>query len=165
MGKRVLDLAEGRVFGFSVAVSGTSYAQRTPTAALRVDTYLVNAKRTILVDIAGQGDVDGGLTAQQIYDAAVAYKDARMAAGVHCYAICTVPHATIYAAGEQTARLAYNDLLRASDEFDVVIDLAARPEMQDASNLTYWDADGIHPNPAGAAVIAEEIADALWGAA
>lgn len=163
VGKRVLDLHGGRSFGFTVALSGTSYAQRTTTAAARVDPYYVNARQTTLIDVAGQGDLDGGLTAQQVYDAAVAYKDARKAAGLGRYAICTVPHSTIYSAGEDAARLAYNALLLASDEFDVVVDVAARPEMQDGSDTTYWDPDGLHPNQAGADVIAEEIAAALWG--
>lgn len=162
----VLGVRAGRAFGSNVGVSATTYAQRAPTAASRVDGLVGNSARTVLIDVAGQSDIYADMSAAAILAAAVAYKDARLAAGADAYWIATVPPAAgafAFTAPEEAVRLAYNDLLRVSPEFTGVVDLAVRPELDDATDTTYF-VDGLHPTAAGAAAIADEIVATVWGA-
>lgn len=133
---------------------GTTYAQRTTTAPGRVDYHFANATTNVLVDLGGQSDLLAGLTGSQLLAAAEAYADARRAAGADLIVALTCPHSTSYTAGQNTQRATYNAGLLTSAHFDAVVDIAADPAMADASDLTYWNADGLHPVAAGAAVIA-----------
>lgn len=150
-----------------VGISSTTYATRTATAASRTDRHVVNGSRQVLVDIGGQSDLLGGLTAAQILSAAESYADGRRTAGFDLIVGCTVPPIQqttgvwgTYTAAMETQRVAYNPLLKASSHFDAVADIAAIVQLADPSDTTYFS-DGLHPTLAGANPIGAVIVAAL----
>src|SRR5690606_17387894 len=145
---------------------GTTYAQRTTNAATRVDPFVSNAARNVLIDIAGQSDLLNSLTAEQLLVAAESYAADRRAAGFDRIVVTTVPSMTDawgWDANMEEQRVAYNDLLLNSTAFDAVADIASIPELADPSDTTYFS-DGLHPTPAGADLMAPVIAAAVSSA-
>lgn len=66
-----------------------------------------------------------------------------------------------YETGAQTtARLALNALIRASSNYDYLVDLANITDLQDASD-TYYYFDGLHPTEQGAALFAAALTISL----
>lgn len=56
---------------------------------------------------------------------------------------------------DEPERSAFNTaLLNSSGVVDYVVDGGAAPELQDPTDTTYWNADGVHLNNAGCGVLA-----------
>jgi hypothetical protein len=140
-----------------LAMSGTTYAQRSGSVGARVDTQYRKAKRSTVLDLAGQSDILAGVTGAQLYKAVSAYADARRRAGARFIIEYTITPSDSrwYTKAEDTERQTYNRLLLADaqNHFDAVIDLASRPEFAHPEDTTYFE-DGLHPTEQGAAVIA-----------
>lgn len=78
---------------------------------------------------------------------------------------CEVFVATLFAANLSetftTRRLELNAIIRTNTVWDAVVDLAADSRLTNYANTTYFDADGIHLNNAGYAVVSELFESAL----
>lgn len=147
--------AAGRQVGMAnMGISGTSYTDRDTTVVSRVDQHATRAANVVVVDFSGVKDITEGKTAAQILALAEAYADARRAAGANLVVTATVTPNSGFTAGQETVRVAYNALLRASDKFDAVIDIAGLANAASAADTTYYS-DGIHPTNALAADIAQ----------
>jgi hypothetical protein len=152
---QLLERLAARVGASAVtAISNTTYAQRASTVATRVDALYTRAKRTTVLDLAGQSDVLAGMPANAIYDAVVGYANARRAGGAAFVVEFTVPPSVLYSAAQDAERRAYNDLLLANrgPRIDAVVDIASRAEFADPSDTRYF-IDGVHPTEAAAGVI------------
>lgn len=144
-----------------VARAATSWGLRADDAPGRVDAHLRSVTGpSLLVDNGGTFEVQAGFAAAAILAAADAYWSARTAAGWGLIVACTTVDSTFFTAPMQAERAAWNDLLRASSTPAGVADLAAAPELADASNATYFS-DGLHFTAAGATVAAGVIQAAL----
>jgi hypothetical protein len=153
---QLLDLMGPRI-GISavVGISGTSYAYRSATVGARVDSLYPRARRTTVLDIAGQNEILGGTTATELFRTVAAYADARHQAGAAFVVEYTITKSDRYTSTQEAERAAYNRLLmgNAGHHIDAVVDIASRPEFANPSNTTYFE-DGIHPTEAGARIIA-----------
>jgi hypothetical protein len=146
----------------AVAVDGTSYAQRNETFDARLAGVL-RATPSVLVDIGGQSDLVAGLPAAAVYDAMVAYHRRARAAGAVLTVASTVPAIgppwRDLHPGVEQERLALNEMLRSSVDFDAVADLAALPEASDPLDGRYFT-EQIHPT----APLAQRFAELLVAA-
>lgn len=144
-----------------VGISGTTYATRAADQQARSFVRLQGSASPVLVDIGGQSDLLGGLTAAQILTAMENYHNAAKTAGAIRTIACTVPTMSAapwnYTPAMETQRLALNPLILDSSVFDAVADLAAIPEAADPADTNYF-LDGLHPTSALAALYADEIA-------
>ena len=106
----------------------------------------------------GSNDIANGRTAEALKADVAAYV-ARAKNDGFRVGVCTVFHRV----GNGTAKVNdYNSWLRAGNSgADFIIDLAAHPALGDATNLTYFQGDGVHTNNAGQNVIAEIFAASL----
>lgn len=129
--------------GVVTAIVGTTWATRAVDAALRVDVLLESVTGPkILVDLGAQQELIGDQTASAILTAAESYWTARQAAGFTVVAL-TVPNSTFYTGQRAVEWAALNTNMRLSSVPDAICDIAALPEMQDASDTTYFP-DGLH---------------------
>jgi lysophospholipase L1-like esterase len=149
----------------NVAISGTSLTVLATTLGAR--GQVARAYRDVTVVLTGASSDLGneGDTAAQAFADLEAVVAGWRALGADRVIVATVPPAAFITAGEETARLELNALIR-TDGFDGVLDLAAAPELDDSADLTYYQADQIHLTPAGAAVAAallEPLLDELLG--
>ncbi len=134
----------------TTAVGGTTYGQRAADAHSRLDPLVSRTLRSVLIDVAGQRELrtyPGAFAAEDLLAGAEGYARARRDAGVDLYLIATVPPSLHFSPEAERDRVAYNELLRGSDAFDGVVDLAALPEVQDPSDED-WFSDGLHPTAA-----------------
>lgn len=147
----------------NLAVAATTYSDRTSTVASRYGAVLSATQWSAVVDFGGQSDLWADMSATDLYTAALAYWDARRTAGADAIAVCTVPTALnfVLSSTQNTQRLAYNNLLRASTDIDVVVDVAADPRFDDSTDTTYFAVDQVHPNATGALAIAELVYQAV----
>ena len=128
---------------------------RATTTNARIKTQLNN----ILVYWAG---VNGTQTGQEKYDNVKAYCIAARAAGWNKIVLCTEIDAQSNMDWHNTYWAEFNALIAADNSFaDVVADLGARTELQDATDLTYYNADKIHLTVAGYKIVGEVVATAL----
>lgn len=113
-----------------------------------------SSDRTVVLLNGGQQDIGSeNDSAATVLADMESYADTRRAAGWDYVVAYTVPHSTGYTGPQETVRAALNAAILTSTHWDAVVDLAAIPSMQDASNLTYFS-DGTHPTAAGALVMA-----------
>lgn len=106
----------------------------------------------------GSNDIAGGRSAAALGADVKAYVAKAKGHGF-LVGVCTVFHRV----GNDVGRVNdYNNWLRAGNSgADFIIDLAAHPALSDATNLKYFQGDGIHPNSAGQTVIANIFAKAI----
>jgi hypothetical protein len=140
----------------NMAISGTSYTDRSTTVVSRVDQFATRYAKAVIVDFSGVKDISEGKTAAEILALAEGYADARRAAGFSKVLTATVTANSGYTAPQEAVRVAYNALLvaNANRKFDAVIDIASLPHAADPANTTYYT-DGIHPSNALAAEFAQ----------
>jgi hypothetical protein len=135
-------------------LSGQGTASMITRGTTYVDAYYkVDTVNTVVVWI---GVNDSAQTPQYIYDNIKTYCLARKAAGFKVL-VCTEIDAQHAGSGNwhSTIYLALNVLLRADYSFaDGLADLGANVNLQDATNLTYFNADKIHLTDAGYSVVA-----------
>jgi hypothetical protein len=147
----------------TTGLSGTTFAQRAGSVAARTDQHVKNSEYRILCDFSGQSDLLASMSAEDLLAVAEANATARRAAGFDQIITTTVPSMTSawnWTSPMETQRLAYNHLLKQSNKFDSVADIASLPQLQDPSNTTYFS-DGLHMTPAGADISAQLIASLI----
>lgn len=137
------------------SVSGSNIQDVTDRGSV-VDTYIKTGAKNIIIVWAGVNS--SALTAQQLYDGLKSYCLARKTAGFKVI-ICTeidAQETNVLTNGWHTKYVDLNTLIRDDHSFaDMVADLGAIPELQDATNTTYFNADKIHQTEAGSLKIAE----------
>ena len=146
----------------NMAVTGETTAQIAARAA-NTNAKMIAGKQNTLVYFAGVNDGDS-VSAQTTYDNIKAYLIAARSAGWSKIILCTEIDAqdTGRSSWHNSQWPAINALITADHSFaDAVADLGARPELQDATNTTYYLSDKLHLTPAGYAVIGEEVGYAL----
>ena len=158
-----MDAATGlSLWSRNVAVGSAAWHDLALTAVDRLFPYGSVALSTALVMNGGQSDLWDGESGAQVYAEEVAYAAAARAAGFDVVVAITICPGQ-YSEAEEAARLEHNDLLLAdaSGGFDAVVDVAALPELADPTDLTYYDALGIHWTEAGAQIAADAVAPVL----
>jgi hypothetical protein len=104
---------------------------------------------------------DATLGAATIYANIQAYCIAARSAGWNKIILCTEIDA-VTGAWHGTVWPALNALIYANHSFvDGIADLGARVELQDATNLTYYNADQVHLVTAGYAIVGAVVGTAL----
>lgn len=129
----------------------------------------------ILIMNGGQGDVlnaspSGGQTGEVCYTRAVAYRDAAVALGYHKVILPSWPAwgPDMLGTGrpttaEEAARNTFNAMVMANTgSFDGIVNMHSGV-LADATNLTYFQFDRLHPTAAGARAIKEAIEPVLYG--
>ncbi len=133
----------------STAVSGATTTDRLAAYATDVRPLFGGGER-ILTFFEGFNDFTAGLTVSQVITLTRQYAEMALADG--WYLLMLTPpgttNTTVEPKLEQLRAWLRNSGYR-------VVDLAADARLADASNSTYWQTDGVHPKPAGYAVIAD----------
>lgn len=115
-------------------------ARATRTALFWMGTNDINNGRT---EVQLEGDIDGWIADVRTGDA-----------GVNIIG-CTILDRVSFDAGEEAVRVAVNDHILNTADFDHAIDLAGDARLSDSSDTTYFSVDGIHLNDTGYGVVAE----------
>jgi lysophospholipase L1-like esterase len=144
----------------NVSISGTSWSTLATTAVSRADHVIKNADKTVLIMCGGTSDVLENDSAATILSDMESYANNRRAAGVDYIINTTITGYTSFTGPQEAVRVAANALIEASSVWDAVVDLAAVPELDDPTDVTYYSG-GLHWTAAGAQVVADEIAPAL----
>jgi lysophospholipase L1-like esterase len=148
-------------------------------AAADVDAWADGGRvAAVLVLQEGTMHVASGVSGATAYGSMNAWRSARASAwpaGTK-FVVCTIPPADWTAAGysgtaaaKETARADCNALIRsgaAADGWDAVIDWEDAPELDDAADTAYYQADGLHWTAAGqpvAAALAASVIAPLLG--
>lgn len=136
---------------YNFGVSGQTIDQMISDAATQIDP-LYDATKTQIVsaqEFYNQA-VQNNMTATQLVDLMGTYCSGRRTVGF-VVAVFNVPSMKPQGFFTELLRTQINAELTARyTEFaDVLVDVAARPELQDCTNLTYYLSDQIHPNVAG----------------
>lgn len=125
-----------------------------PDAATVIDPYFESrAGQNAVFIFAGTNDIAAGATAAQVHTALGAYCKARQTVGWKVFVATMLSRG-----GFDAGKNAYNDLIRANwtTYADALVDFAAIPQLgADGAfaNLTYFQAGGLHPTPAGEALL------------
>jgi hypothetical protein len=141
-----------------VSVPGTTFDYRAARPG-RVSMVTGSHFRNVLVTDGGTSDVMGGLSGSAIFDNLGAYLDAVRANNriTKTVVLTCTPASLIVSSGNEANRLAYNDLLRSDHGelgVDVLVDVAAIPELADPADTDYYS-DGTHYTQAAATLISE----------
>lgn len=127
-------------------------------AATEVDArFALHRGRPVLLIWAGANDIGGGNTGAGAFAELQSYIAARRAATPNLKVIgfTLLPAPTSGNPGFETERLAFNTLARASSGvFDQLVDVGGHASLQDATDTTYFNADKVHLNANGNALIA-----------
>jgi hypothetical protein len=145
------------------AVRGTTYLQRMETAPERVVVHAKMTPCTLLVRRGGESDMLNGAEATEIAQRVKTYIAARRDAGFDVVVVPTIPPTTYATPANDQQRRLYNDLLRRSFRslgIDVLVDLAAIPELQDPTDAR-WFYDGAHYTDEGSSLVADAYSRAL----
>lgn len=135
----------------NVAVLGDTVLDMIADAATEVDpSYDSAAAFNIAIIWGGFNDINGTITAQDLYDRLEDWVDGRAAVGFTTV-ILDLSSRTNWAAGGDTVRLATNALLLASPPSDYLVvqpgsDPRYGPTAADRTSLLWWAADGDHVN-------------------
>ena len=146
--------------------SGYTWTTDTNATAVKLQmTRFANYPRRRIVAFYGRNDITTGRTSAQIIaDIDTFITNIRThQADAKVYG-CTILPRTSESAGGLIIKDAVNDYIKNTADFDLVIDYAADSRLSDASDLTYFSADGVHLTDAGHGVCAE-IAHAAFTAA
>lgn len=146
-----------------VSVSGTTFAQRTTTAN-RVLVQTAGHESNMLINDGGTSDFLADLTSAQVMTARAAYAAAVEANGrVTRHVALTCTPASSMTAGQNTQRLAYNAALLADPAAagaDLVVDVAAIPQLADGTNASYFSDGFGHYTQAAATLVAAALSAA-----
>lgn len=146
----------------NVAISGEGLPTMIANAATNVDVLHKSTQDICVV----WGGVNGSsVGANTLYADLQTYCLARRSAGwkvVVCSEIDAQDISRNAVGWHQTIWPALNALLAADHSFaDGYADLGANVNLQDATNLTYFNADQVHPNATGFAIVANIVSSAI----
>lgn len=144
---------------------GADIAVMLAEASAEVDAlHESEADANVCVVMAGAGDIKFSLDVDEIYAQLRQYCLGRRAAGFQVVVVTLLPRS--FPANFEADRLALNQRVRSSwPQFaDGLADLGADPRIGDTYDdldQHYFQADGVHPNASGSAVMAAVIAPVL----
>lgn len=141
--------------GQTLAQMATNYASRC------APMYSASNSKNVLLIFGGTNDIAANVSAATAFSSLLTYAAAARATGYKVIVGTMLARTQGFSGGQtaggfETARQTFNASI-ASDaltHWDGVADFAAVPNMNDATNLTYWNAGGIHPNDAGNTLLA-----------
>lgn len=146
----------------NVGISGQTVAAMTADVAYNDALYDASLPANVVVMAGGINDCNQAASAATLQSRIETYCAARRSAGFDVVA-CTIPPAVSVTGSEETVRTTVNTWMRANwaTWSDVLVDLAADSRLDDTSDTTYFDSDGVHFSAEGHSVIAELVASAL----
>ena len=151
----------------NMATAGEGLAEIVNEAATEIDPNYDSRKATNILSLwAGTNDLASGTTGSSCYTLLHDYCLARQAVGFKVIVFTTMPRANAgLIAGFEAERQIYNGLIQAnwSTFADALVDVTTDSRLSDATDLTYFNSDGIHPTAAGDAVIWGLIKPQLMG--
>lgn len=144
--------------------SGGATAATTDAAFLVGNTRRMSGLRgCVALIFCGTNDIAGGATDADAYASNLSMWQKTRAAGKYAIAFTMLPR-TDFNGTQEAYRVAFNTAVRdASAEYDALVDVAIQPELDDASDATYFSVDGVHLVNAGYAVIAGLANSAIQG--
>ena len=131
------------------SISGASLSTLTPQ-------FILTTAPRVAVVARGINDIFGGASLVTLQTEIQALADLVTAANAFCVVPTVLPSTTLNVAKE-AVRVAYNAWLLATLALQagvVVPDPASDPDLDDPTNLVFYDADGTHPTFAGQTVYA-----------
>ena len=142
-------------------ISGYAWTQLDNDFESRIAPYAKMASPSFYLMVGGTTQIALGQSGTTVYSTEKAISDLAYAAGYDYVIGSTTTPSTAFSGANniQLADLNARVLADASSAFDVSVDLAGDPRLDDATDATHYT-DGTHPTTAGAAAIAE-----LMGAA
>ena len=167
---QTLRLVPRRVSSFMSWEESPSLEEMTAAAPAEVDAHWrEHADANICVVMGGNRELSGRMDPARIQEKLAAYCLGRRAAGFQVVVLTYLPRDNKPPSFE-AGRQALNDLLRShcAEYADGLADIAADPRIgdpKDCLDLTYYQEDGLHPNAAGDAVMAEVTAPVVNGLA
>lgn len=147
----------------NVAIGGTSWSTLDNTALQRTYSHAPLANYAILILCGGTSDIlegdDGATVVADMFN----YSNAGRSGGFDYVIGTTITPNLAFTGGQESIRTSANGFILAAvpATFNAVVDFAADSRLSDASNLTYYNADGLHWTAAGADVAASLMAPAL----
>lgn len=148
----------------AVGISGYAWQQLDNDLAARVGSQMQISPVPVYVMVGGTTQIGLGQNGQGVYDTEVAvaelvrtYDPAVLIIG------CTTTPSTMFTAPQNDNLADLNTLVMSDPDgaFDLAVDLAGDPRLDDPTDLTHY-ADGTHPTyPVGTGVIAEILADSI----
>lgn len=156
-------------YGFQLARLANGWPQiinkgksgdRTTDILARLTADVLNLRPAEVIVLAGINDVNDGTVAATIQANLGSIYSQCQNAGIAVRPVLIPPYASGWTSGEETVRRAVNDWIRVQGFRYVDLD----PVLADYTDPThpvlkneYEDLDGLHPNAAGEAVLAEQI--------
>lgn len=144
----------------NAAVSGEQLQNMIAQAAAQVDAAFDARKGVQVCTIwAGTNDIRvGARTGAQVYADLLTYCAARRSAGFKVIVITMLPRGN-FVGGEAAERLAFNASVKANwaTFCDALVDTTADSRLQSSADTTYFNADTIHLNNTGYALIAAAV--------
>lgn len=148
------------------SIGSTPWTDLITRAPQSVYPLAAKAQNAILVmGIGGESSLfTEHKTGAQIYAQLVAYSAAAKAQGFDKVLGLTVPPSTSITGSDETARTTLNGLILAdaSHAFDATVDISVSP-LNDPTNTTYFNADGLHLKTAGSTVVSGLVGPTLRG--
>lgn len=158
-------LYPGRPFAVT-AVGGTTFTQRSARAPERLDRYPSGWPCMVLFAEGGTSDILEGATASEVVERIRSYLSGRQAAGYDAVVFSTMLPGTFLSPSQEITRRQLNDLLRSGYSdlgIDVLVDIAAIPQLQDPTDRDYYNEDGAHVLSSATTLMADRYAAALGG--
>lgn len=139
--------------------SGQTVSARDTAATTFLDPSIEGAKNVVVVAYMGGNDLVS-LPQATVLSNLETYCDNRRTAGADAVVV-----GTVFSRNDLTAMVRddYNAALRLETFYDGLMDFAADSRLQDDTDTTYFDADRVHLNKAGAQVMASIASPVLDG--
>lgn len=124
-------------------------------------SHTVGAKRTVVI-WCGINDIAGGNSFTATTNLMRQWIDAVRGFDANAKILgCTILKYVGMSGGQETIRSDLNTLILTGGWFDYTCDLASAAELDDPSDLTYFQADGVHTTIAGNVAVAREVSTVL----
>lgn len=143
---------------YNFGIGGQTIVQMSAARNTRITPHYGAWNGHTVVVWGGTNDLNGSATAAATYAVLAAHVNALLATGFRVIVLTMVKRGT--SAPLETKRTDYNALINGTAGWEI-IDVGARAEFSDATNLTYYQADQIHLTTAGYAVVAGLVSDAI----
>lgn len=151
------DWYKGKKQNYNAAVSGSTISDMALRSSTANALKLSGKYNVLVVWIGINNNTDSATT---IFNAIKSYCQNAKSAGWTKIVLCTEIDAG--ASGWTAKYQALNVLIKADSSFyDILADLGSRPELQNYTNLTYFDADGTHLIAAGYIIVGVVVGNAL----